>query len=543
MNYKEKYNLWLEKVKDEQLLNELKSMTEEQISNAFFKDMTFGTAGLRGTIGAGSNCMNKYNVCRVTKAICEYLKKNNGKSVAVSYDSRNMSQEFAQMVAGVCAENGIKVHLSNDMMPTPFLSYMVRYYGCDMGVMITASHNPKDYNGYKAYSSDGCQLLDEPSEEITKIAETLDLFDTKMMNYDEAVSKGFVKLTDDKILTDYINDVKLQAFNKIENLKVAFTALNGTGVNTIPRTLAEQGAEVVLNSVQCKPDKNFTTCPYPNPEKLEVYESTVKLAKQVDADIIIASDPDADRVGVRAKHNGEYVHLNGNEIGILLTDYLFSKANIDGGWLVKSIVSASLAEKIAKKYGGKVKNTLTGFRYIGSFITDLESQGNENQFVLGFEESYGYLIGTHVRDKDATVASLLLSELASELKKQGKTLVDRLEELFAEFGAFYNEVLVFRYEGESGSHKMQEIMKNLRTNTTTEIGGYKVVEYFDYLEGVDDLPKSDVLIYNLENDGQVIVRTSGTEPLIKAYVALTKTKDQNKKDIKQIKADVEKVLS
>lgn len=543
MNYNDKYKLWLNKVDDPELLRELQFMTEEQKSNAFFKDMKFGTAGLRGTIGAGSNCMNKYNVCRVTQAICEYMKNHNGKTLAVSYDSRNMSLEFAQMVAGVCAQNGIQVYISNDMMPTPFLSYMVRYYGCDIGVMITASHNPKNYNGYKAYSSDGCQLLDEPSNEITEIAEKLDLFNTKMMDYDEAVQKGLVKLTDEKILNDYISDVKMQSFNRIENLKVAYTALNGTGVNTIPRTLKEQGAEVVLNEVQCKPDKNFTTCPYPNPEKLEVYEDTVRLAKKVNADIIIASDPDADRVGVRAKHNGEYVHLNGNEIGILLTDYIFSKSNIDGGWLVKSIVSASLAEKVAKKYGGKVKNTLTGFRYIGSFITDLESQGMQDQFVIGFEESYGYLIGTHVRDKDATVASLLLAELASELKKQDKTLVDRLEELFEEFGAFYNEVLVFRYEGETGSHKMQEIMNSLRTNTTTEIGGYKVVEYFDYLQGVDGLPKSDVLIYNLENDGQVIVRTSGTEPLIKAYVALTKTKEQNKKDIKTIKEDVEKVLS
>lgn len=543
MDYKQKYNLWLEKVKDEELLNELKNMSETEQNDAFYKDMQFGTAGLRGIIGAGTNRMNRYNVCRVTQALCEYLGNGQSQSIAVSYDSRNMSKEFAEMVAEVCAQNGVKVYLASDMMPTPFLSYMVRYYGCDLGVMITASHNPKDYNGYKVYGSDGCQLLDAPSHKITEIAEGIDLFNVKTMPFEKAVNQGYVTFSDDKVLNAYISDVKKQSFTKIKNLKIAYTALNGTGINTIPRTLTEQGAEVVLNSVQCKPDKNFTTCPYPNPEKLEVYPDTVKIAKKVDADIIIASDPDADRVGVQAKHNGEYVHLTGNEIGILLTDYLFSKTNAENGWLVKSIVSASLADKIAKKYGGEVKNTLTGFKYIGSFITDLEKNGCEDKFVLGFEESYGYLIGSHVRDKDATVASLMVAEMASELKQQNKTLIGRLNELFEEFGEFYNEVLVFRYEGESGNHKMQEIMKGLRSNVITKIGGYDVVEYFDYFEGVDGLPKADMLQYKLENEGQVIVRTSGTEPLVKAYIALTKSKEQNKQDISPIKQDVSKMLS
>ena len=527
MDYKQSYKLWLERAKDENILSELKAMNEEQISSAFFKIMEFGTAGLRGIVGAGSNRMNIYTVARATNALVEYLKKTNGKKVAVSYDSRNMSREFAELVAGICANAGIEVFISKDLMPTPFLSYMVRYYGCDAGVMITASHNPKDYNGYKVYSSDGCQLLEEPSLEIMQIAETLDTFEFNAMSMENGLKSGIIKYTDDVILNKYVEVVKALSLNKVQNISILFSALNGTGIQTVPRVLSECGASVELNTVQCVPDKNFTTCPYPNPEKLEVYETSLELAKVSKPDLIIASDPDADRVGVMVKHGGEYVHLTGNEIGVVIEDYLLSHKTEKGGCVVKSVVSTGLASKIAEKYGAKCYDVLTGFKYIGEFITNLESKGREREFVLGFEESSGYLVGTHVRDKDATVASMFVSEIASELKKQGKTIVDRLNEIYDEFGYYQAYVTSYKFAGEIGDKKMKEILSNIRANHPKEFAGFKVLSVKDYANGVDGLPKADLISFELEQNTRVMIRPSGTEPLIKVYLTLTQTKDKN----------------
>lgn len=534
MDVKEKYNLWLENVKDEALLNELKNMTDEQISTAFFKDMEFGTAGLRGTVGAGSNCMNIYTVGLATRAVCKYLKKKGGKSIAISYDSRNMSQEFAELVACICAKNGIKSYLVKKLMPTPYLSFLVRYYQTDMGVMITASHNPKEYNGYKVYGDDGCQLLDEPSLEIMKIASGLNLFDLEAEDFDKALSEGKIVYNDEEALETYKAEVREQSKTEIENITVVYSALNGTGINTLPEVLEDCGAKIVYNEVQCKPDKNFTTCPYPNPEKLEVFETSLPIAKENNADIIILSDPDADRVGIEVLHRGEYVHLTGNEVGALLTDYLMKTRPVKNGIIVKSIVSSNLAKKIALYYGGTCKDVLTGFKYIGEFITNLEKNFREDEFVLGFEESYGYLVGTHVRDKDATVASLVITEMVSEYKKKKKTLIDRLEELYFQFGRFEHNVYSYKFAGSTGAEKMSKILSDLRNNKPTEIGGLKVVSVKDYEEGIDDLPKANVLSFELEKGAEVIVRPSGTEPLIKVYVTLSETAEKNAKNLENI---------
>ena len=530
MEYLERYNLWLKNVKDEKMLQELKSMTDEEISSAFFKDLSFGTAGLRGIVGAGSNRMNIYTVAKVTKALAKYIKSKKGKSLAISYDSRVMSREFAELTAGICAKQGITVYLSYDLMPTPFLSYMVRYYNCDAGVMVTASHNPKDYNGYKVYSSDGCQLLEEPSFKIMEIAESLDQFKFDAMSLEEGLKSGKIIYTDEKILNDYIDAVKSVSINKIENISVLYTALNGTGTQTLPRVLKEQGANVELNTVQCVPDKNFTTCPYPNPEKTEVYETSVELAKKANSDLIIASDPDADRVGVMVHHNDEYVHLSGNGIGVIIEDYLFSNREEKGGTVVKSVVSTGLVDKLAEKYGGKVKDVLTGFKYIGEFITNLEKKNKEKEFVFGFEESLGYLIGTHVRDKDATVASMIICEAASELKKQNKTIVDRLNEIYNEFGYYQAYVTTYKFAGEVGDKRMKEILTSLRTDPPKDFAGFKVLSVKDYLKGVDGLPSSNLISFELDGATKIMIRPSGTEPLIKVYLTLTKTKEINQEN-------------
>ena len=542
MNYKEKYEFWLNNVKDKKMLEELKSMNENEIQLAFFKDIAFETAGLRGIVGAGSNCMNIYTVGRVAKAISIYMQKIGGKKIAISYDSRNMSYEFAKLSARIFASYGIKVYLANKLMPTPFLSYMVRFYKCDMGVNVTASHNPKDYNGYKVYDSTGCQLLDEPSYEIINIANGLELFNISAMSFNKAKETGLVVLTDDKVLDSYIKEVEKQSLQKIEGIKVVYTALNGTGMGTLPRVLKERGAKVVCNKVQCKPDKNFTTCPYPNPERDDVYESSIAIAKENGIDLIVASDPDADRLGVAQLVQGNFVRFTGNEIGVLLADYLFSSKKTKDKILVKSIVSTPLADLVAEKYGGKVVNVLTGFKYIGEFIYKLEKEGREKEFLLGFEESSGYLSGSYVRDKDATVAAMLILEYASKLKKVGKTLFDRLNEIYDEFGYYQSKVYSFRFEGESGFNRMKEILGNFRKNTPKSFAGFKVNSVLDYENGVRDLPKANVLEYILDGGAKIIVRPSGTEPNIKVYVMLNKTKQQNETDFNLIKKEFDKIM-
>lgn len=543
MEIEEKFSYWLENVKTEAEVLELKNMTQEQKDLAFFKDIEFGTAGMRGIVGLGSNYMNNYTVGKVTQAIALYMKKTGKKAIAISYDSRNMSFEFAKLASEILVQNGILVYLSNGLMPTPFLSYMVRFYGCDKGIMITASHNPKEYNGYKVYDENGCQLLEEPSSKIMKIAEKIDQFDIKKADFDKCLKQGQIKLSDSKILKRYEKEVMAQSKEKIENIKVLFTALNGTGATTIPSVLKQCGAEVVLDEIQCLPDKNFTTCEYPNPENIKVYEHAEPLAKKCLADLIIASDPDADRIGVKVLHKNEYVYLTGNQIGALIEDYLLSLRKKKGGIIVRSIVTSSLADKIAEKYGAKIQTVLTGFKYVGEFIRELEIQGKEKDFVLAFEESHGYLAGTYVRDKDATVASMLIAEVASNLKKKNKTLVDKVNEIFDEFGCFEHEVFAYRFEGESGLENKQKILKSLRTKQPKFFGELKVISVLDYLKGVDDLPKSNVLEFQLEQGAKVIIRPSGTEPLIKVYLTLAETKEKNEENRLKVKDSLKLIFN
>ncbi len=526
MEYTDKYKLWLNKVKDEQVLAQLKSMTEEEITTAFFKDVEFGTAGMRGIVGAGSNCMNIYTVGKVTEAVARYMDNMKNPKIAVSFDSRHMSVEFAETVARICAKHNITVYISKDMMPTPFLSYMVRYYGCDLGVMITASHNPKEYNGYKLYNSDGCQLLEEPSKAIMEIADGVDMFNVEMCDLQEGISKGLIKYIEQDIVDSYFKDVSQVSFNRVENLKVVFSALNGTGANTAPDLLTARGADVILTEVQCKKDSDFTTCKNPNPERKDVFELSEILAKENDADIIVATDPDADRVGVEVKQNGEYVHLTGNETGVLIADYILSQSK-QKGYIVRSIVTTSLVDKLAEKHGSKVKAVLTGFKYIGDFIKGLENEGREKEYLLGFEESYGYLAGTYVRDKDATCACMFICEMASELKKQGKTLLDRLNEIYDEFGLYEHVVKSYKFEGKAGNDKMKEILSSLRQKPFAKIADFDVTKFVDYKNCIDGLPSADVLSYDLSNGGNVVIRPSGTEPLIKVYLTFVKNKEEN----------------
>lgn len=375
-----------------------------------------------------------------------------------------------------------------------------------------------------------------------KISEELDLFSLEKDDFDSALSGGKIIYADDEALETYKAEVREQAKTEIENVKVVYSALNGTGIKTLPEVLEECGATVIYNETQCKPDSNFTTCPYPNPEKPEVFETSIPIAKENKADIIILSDPDADRVGIEVLHNGEYVHLTGNEVGALLTDYLMKTRHINKGIIVKSIVSSNLAKKIAQFYGATCKDVLTGFKYIGEFITELEKNYQEDEFVLGFEESYGYLIGTHVRDKDATVASLVITEMVSEYKKKNKTLINRLEELYFQFGTFEHIVLPFKFAGSSGDAKMKEILNSLRENKPSEIAGLKVVNVKDYLDGIDTLPKANVLVFELERGAEVIVRPSGTEPLIKVYITLSETKQKNHKNLEAIKTFLNAIM-
>lgn len=542
MDANSKYKIWLKNSTNKQILAELKAMNKNDIESAFFKDIEFGTAGLRGIVGAGSNCMNIYTVGRVAESIAIYMKNKDFKSVAISYDSRIKSLDFAKLSARIFAYYGIKVYFADQMLATPFLSYMVRYYHADIGVMITASHNPKDYNGYKVYSSDGCQLLDEPCFEIMKIAENVSLFERNMISFAEAQKLGLIEFTDLTIKNSYSAVVEAQSLNKIKNITAVYTSLNGVGMNTIPRVLVEMGATLIFNKIQCKPNKNFTTCPYPNPERDDVYPTSIKLANAHNADLILASDPDADRIGVCVKHNNEFVHLTGNEIGVLLIDYLLSNNKNPNGYIVKSVVSTELATELAKKYGVKIKNVLTGFRFIGNFITNLEKDGKENEFIFGFEESSGYLAGTFVRDKDATVASMLIAELASELKKQNKTLVTRLNEIYDEFGYHQSKTLSYRFEGEDGFKKMQNILLKFRTNSPKQFADKKVIKVLDYETEIDDLPKANMIVFKLSDGAQIIVRPSGTEPLIKFYVSTSRTKDQNLKDFELLQNAIEKMI-
>lgn len=541
--YKDKYRLWCEKaVKDQDIIDELKSISgnEELISDAFYKDLEFGTGGLRGVIGAGTNRMNIYTVGQATQGLAEYVNSvTSGGKVAIAYDSRIKSDVFAKAAASIFAANGIKVYIYKELMPTPMLSFAVRYLKCDAGVVVTASHNPAKYNGYKAYGADGCQLGPEVADYVLSIMEKIDIFeDVKSVDFNTAVNEGKIEYIGDEVIEAFLDDVEKQRVSPqtdLSNLKVVYTPLHGSGNKPVRSILSRIGLKnLTVVPEQELPDGNFPTAPYPNPEIRQAFECALKLAKTVNPDLLLATDPDSDRVGIAIRLDGDYKLLSGNDVGALLLNYILERRTANGTMpknpiAVKTIVSTEICSKIADYYGCKLINVLTGFKFIGEQITMLEKSGEQDRYVFGFEESYGYLVGDHVRDKDAVVASMLICEMTAYYKNLGKTLNDVLEELYKKFGYYYCRQKSFICEGQSGMEKISAIMEDLHNSTADFIDGERVVKINDYSKSVStdtvsgektviDLPKSNVISYFLENGSSLIVRPSGTEPKIKLYI-------------------------
>lgn len=514
------YAVWCEKASLYKA--DLDSMSDEDKKEAFYKDLEFGTAGLRGILGAGTNRLNVYTIGKVTKGLALYLlaHKKSGVTVAISYDSRNCSEEFARYAAAVLAECGIKAYITDKLQPTPYLSYMVRSLKCDAGIMITASHNPAKFNGYKVYGADGCQVTDNAATEIFSFIEGVDTFSVQPADFDKAVASGAIEFAD--VTRAYLDEVYKRSVGAARNVSVVYTPLNGTGASIVPQMFRERGFNnVTIVPEQAMPDGNFPTTPYPNPEKAEALRLAVELAKKTGADIVIGTDPDADRIGAAVKTGDGYRLISGNEMGVLLIDYIFShaKALPKNPVVVKTIVTTDLAARVAERYGAEVREVLTGFKYIGEVIKKLEQKGEGDRFVFGYEESYGYLSGTYVRDKDAVVASMLVAEMAADYLKEGKTLADVLDGIYSEFGKYYHRTVSFTYEGAAGAQKMREVLASVRNNPPVEIDGSAVVESIDYLTQTKfDLPKSNVLSFKAADGSKLIVRPSGTEPLIKVYI-------------------------
>ncbi len=543
-NIKELYAQWLEKATaDKDLIEELKSIegNEDEISDRFYRDLEFGTGGLRGVIGAGTYRMNYYTVCKATQGLAAYLKavKPEGASVAVSYDSRIKSDYFAKSVAEVMAANGIKVYIYSELMPTPMLSYAVRAHKCDAGVMVTASHNPAKYNGYKVYGSDGCQVTIEAADAILAEIEKIDVFTgIASMPFDKAMAEGKIEYIKQSVIDDYIAEVKKQSLHPdvcaTAGLKVVYTPLNGTGNKPVRRILKEIGINnVVVVPEQENPDGTFSTCPYPNPEIREALKLGLELCNKEKPDLLLATDPDCDRVGIAVPDGDSYALFTGNEVGALLLEYICKERTALGTMpknpiAVKTIVTTDITRAIAKKYNVELIEVLTGFKFIGEQIGFLEAKGEENRYIFGFEESYGYLAGSYVRDKDAVVASMLICEMAAFYRAQGISLIEARKRMYAEYGVYCNKLDTFAFEGASGMTKMQEIMTNMRTNYPKEIAGAKVVAMADYeaskkydletgKEEVINLPKSNVITLYFEGGASLVIRPSGTEPKIKLY--------------------------
>ena len=541
MNTSELYSLWLEKaVDDPDLIAELKGIegNDDEIYDRFYRELEFGTAGLRGVIGAGTNRMNIYTVRKATQGLAEYVLDKGGESVAIAYDSRIKSTLFAEEAAKVLAANGIKVYIYKELMPTPMLSYAVRELHCTSGIVITASHNPAKYNGYKAYGADGAQLSVENSAKVLSFVDKVEMFGgAKTMSFDEGITSGIIEYIGDELVEKYLETVKTRSVEKVTaDLNVIYTPLNGTGNKPVREILKRIGIKnVTVVPEQEFPDGNFPTAPFPNPEIRQAFECAINLSKLVEADLLLATDPDCDRVGIAVKNGDDFTLMSGNEVGACLLDYILSRRKANGTLpenpvAVKTIVSTPLADKIAAKYGCKLINVLTGFKYIGEQAGILEKKGEQERFVFGFEESYGYLAGAYVRDKDAVVASMLICEMAAYYKNLGKNLLDVINELYAEHGMVFTSQNSFTFEGAAGMKKMQDIMDDLRRLPPKKIGENQVVAISDYetseklelksgKKSVITLPKSNVLYYDLdENGSNLIVRPSGTEPKIKVYI-------------------------
>ena len=532
MSMEATYRRWLERA-DASLQDELRGMDAAAVEDAFYRDLAFGTGGLRGVLGAGTNRMNIHTVERASQGLADYVCARfpeEARRIAVSYDSRVLSEAFARAAAGVFAANGIRAYIYPRLMPTPCLSYAVRALGCAAGVMVTASHNPAKYNGYKVYGPDGCQITTEAAKAILAAIERLDLFDDiRRADFDLALSDGRIEWIGEDVYTGFIEEVKKQSLLGGEavdkSAAIVYSPLNGTGLRPVLRALAESGyANVTVVKEQERPDGRFPTCPFPNPEIEEAMALGLAYARRLDADLLLATDPDCDRCGIAVRDGGDYRLLSGNETGMLLLDYICRRrlalgAMPDRPVLVKTIVTTDMAQRIADKYGVQTVNVLTGFKYIGETIARLEAEGRADRYIFGFEESYGYLSGTYVRDKDAVNAALLICEMFAWYRARGVGLLERLNALYAEFGYCLNTLHSYRFEGSAGFGRMRAIMAAFRGNVR-ELGGRKVERTLDYAPGLDGLPKSDVLKF-LMDGASVVVRPSGTEPKLKVYASVT----------------------
>ena len=539
--YKEEYLRWLNAdLEDADLTPELSKIegNDDEIKDRFAVSLKFGTAGLRGVLGAGTNRMNIYVVRQATQGLANWVKTEGGnQTVAISYDSRLKSDIFAKTAAGVLAANGINVRIYDALMPVPALSFATRYYNCNAGIMVTASHNPAKYNGYKAYGPDGCQMTDDAAAIVyDEIQKTDVLTGAKVMSFAEGVDKGLIKFVGDdckKAFYQAIEDRQVRpGLCKSAGLKLVYSPLNGAGLVPVTQVLKDIGiTDITIVPEQEYPNGYFTTCSYPNPEIYAALEKGLELAKETGADLMLATDPDADRVGIAMKcPDGSYELVSGNEMGVLLLDYI-AAGRIEKGTMpknpvaVKSIVSTPLADAVAKNYGVELRSVLTGFKWIGDQIAGLEANGEVDRFIFGFEESYGYLAGPYVRDKDAVIGSMLICEMAAYYRSIGSSIKERLEEIYAQYGRYLNKVDSYEFPGLSGMDKMAGIMSSLRSNPPADFAGIKIVKVTDYTKPEETgLPSANVLIYALEDGATVVVRPSGTEPKIKTYFT-TKGKD------------------
>ena len=532
MQYQKELDLWLARaVEDADLITELKAVAgdEAAISDRFYRDLEFGTGGLRGVIGAGTNRMNLYTIRRATQGLADYLNASGlPKKVALAHDSRHKGELFCREAARVLAANGITAYLYPRLEPTPALSWAVRYLGCGAGICVTASHNPAKYNGYKVYGADGCQITLEAADQVLAAIGRHDYFDSpKLADYDQAVADGRIVTIDDRCLSDFVDAVlALRPGNDVSRLKLVYTPLNGSGLEPVKMLLDRMGVtQVTVVPEQEKPDGDFPTCPYPNPEIREAMETGLKLCDTVHPDLMLGTDPDCDRMGAAVPDGqGGYRLITGNEMGVLLLDYICRVRQANGTMpahpvAVTTIVSTDMATPIAAKYGVELRRTLTGFKFIGEQIGLLEAEGHVERYLFGFEESYGYLSGGHVRDKDAVNAVMLACEAAAYYAARGMSLLDAVNALYAEYGWYRNALHSFTFEGESGMHIMQGIMAGLRAETPAEIAGYRVTGCTDYSADGTGLPRADVLEYRLENGAKLMVRPSGTEPKIKVYLS------------------------
>ena len=543
---KDTIKLWQDNVTEPDLKAELDALVsagdEDALNDAFYRTLEFGTAGLRGTLGVGTNRMNVYVVAQATQGVANYLNAHyENPTIAIARDSRLKGEDFQRVAAGVLAANGVHVYVYPRIEPVPTLSFAVRYLHTSAGIVLTASHNPAQYNGYKVYNDNGGQIANEAADEISaSIAQTPVFGGVKMMDFDEGIKQGLIEWTPEEVLDAFIEAVKkvsVPGFKAPEGYKVVYTPLNGTGMECVTRILKEIGVnDVTVVPEQANPDGNFPTCKYPNPEFREALQLALDLAEKVKPNLVVATDPDADRMGTAIPHDGEYKLLTGNEMGVLMMDWLIKMA-IDRGEdpkrkvAVSTIVSSVMPDALAKHYGFEMRRVLTGFKYIGDQIDQLKDEGEEDRFLMGFEESYGYLVGTHARDKDAIVAVEMCVEMAAYYAERGMDLYEAMEELYKQYGYYLNGTVNAQFPGEAGAKRMAQIMTDLREKPLAEIGGYKVVGVTDFGKGAEmprvsglqkepaqELPAANVIEYRLEDDNKVIFRPSGTEPKVKAYL-------------------------